>query len=317
MNISNQKYYYKVYGLNIESQILVPELTVLDDKIEKNIDVKIYYKTLPDDIKQKVDEGKKAFYNGKYVWFHINNVGTYLIQNGDTVTIELCENPDLNILKVYILGSVLGIILLQRNTVAIHGGSIVINNKGCIFTGDKGAGKSTLTTALRQRGYDFVSDDVGAIELSDIPMINPGFGYQKLCEDAMTKLGYDSSKFTPFRSDMNIKYIVPALDNFVKEKVPFKALFEIEQGDTQKVEVVEVTGNEKLQKIIKNVFRIEVLMYSGGVPADYFKKCIEIAKHIKFYKITRPKNQFTINEQIDIIENIIYEKSDNILKKLG
>lgn len=317
MKINNQKYYYKVYGLNIESEILVPELTFLDDKIEKNIDVKIYYKTMPDDIKQKVHEGKKAFYNSQYVWFHIDNVGTYLIENGDTVTIDLCENPDLNILKVYILGSVLGIILLQRNTVAIHGGSIVINNKGCIFTGDKGAGKSTLTTALRQRGYDFVSDDVGAIELSDIPMINPGFGYQKLCEDAMTKLGYDSSKYTPFRSDMNIKYIVPALDNFVSEKVPFKALFEIEQGDTQKVEVVEVTGNEKLQNIIKNVFRIEVLMYSGGISGEYFKKCIEIAKHIKFYKITRPKNQFTVNEQIDIIENIIYQKRDNILSKLG
>lgn len=317
MNVRNQKYYYKVYGLNIESEILVPELMVLDNKIDKNIDVKIYYKTMPDDIKQNVNEGKKAFYNGQYVWFHIDNVGTYLIQNGDTVTIDLCENPDLNILKVYILGSVLGIILLQRNTVAIHGGSIVINNKGCIFTGDKGAGKSTLTTALRQRGYDFVSDDVGAIELSDIPMINPGFGYQKLCEDAMTKLGYDSSEYTPFRSDMNIKYIVPALDNFVSEKVPFKALFEIEQVDTQKLEVVEVTGNEKLQKIIKNVFRIEVLMYSGGVPADYFKKCLEIAKHVKFYKITRPKNQFTVNEQIDIIENLIYKKSDKILKKLG
>lgn len=317
MNVRNQKYYYKVYGLNIESEILVPELMVLDNKIDKNIDVKIYYKTMPDDIKQNVNEGKKAFYNGQYVWFHIDNVCTYLIQNGDTVTIDLCENPDLNILKVYILGSVLGIILLQRNTVAIHGGSIVINNKGCIFTGDKGAGKSTLTTALRQRGYDFVSDDVGAIELSDIPMINPGFGYQKLCEDAMTKLGYDSSEYTPFRSDMNIKYIVPALDNFIKEKVPFEVLFEIEQGDTQKVEVVEVTGNEKLQKIIKNVFRIEVLMYSGGVPADYFKKCLEIAKHIKFYKITRPKNQFTVNEQIDIIENLIYQKQDTIVEKLG
>lgn len=317
MNVKTKKYLYNVYGLNIESEIMIPELTILDPNYKDNIDVKIIFDFMNEDIKQKIDKKEIADYNSDEVWFHINNVGTYLIQNGDTVTIELCENPDLNILKVYILGSVLGIILLQRNTVAIHGGSIVINNKGCIFTGDKGAGKSTLTTALRQRGYDFLSDDVGAIELSDIPMINPGFGYQKLCEDAMTKLGYDSSKFTPFRSDMNIKYIVPALDNFVKEKVPFKALFEIEQGDTQKVEVVEVTGNEKLQKIIKNVFRIEVLMYSGGVPADYFKKCIEIAKHIKFYKITRPKNQFTINEQIEIIENIIYEKSDNILKKLG
>lgn len=317
MNIKTKKYLYNVYGLNVESEIMIPELTILDPIDKDNIDVKIIFDFMNEDINQKIDRKEIAGYNSDEVWFHIDNVGTYLIQNGDTVTIELCENPDLNILKVYILGSVLGIILLQRNTVAIHGGSIVINNKGCIFTGDKGAGKSTLTTALRQRGYDFVSDDVGAIELSDIPMINPGFGYQKLCEDAMIKLGYDSSKFTPFRSDMNIKYIVPALDNFVKEKVPFKALFEIEQGDTQKVEVVEVTGNEKLQKIIKNVFRIEVLMYSGGVPADYFKKCIEIAKHIKFYKITRPKNQFTINEQIEIIENIIYEKSDNILKKLG
>lgn len=317
MNIKTKKYLYNVYGLNVESEIMIPELTILDPIDKDNIDVKIIFDFMNEDINQKIDRKEIAGYNSDEVWFHIDNVGTYLIQNGDTVTIELCENPDLNILKVYILGSVLGIILLQRNTVAIHGGSIVINNKGCIFTGDKGAGKSTLTTALRQRGYDFVSDDVGAIELSDIPMINPGFGYQKLCEDAMTKLGYDSSKFTPFRSDMNIKYIVPALDNFVKEKVPFKALFEIEQGDTQKVEVVEVTGNEKLQKIIKNVFRIEVLMYSGGVPADYFKKCLDIAKHIKFYKITRPKNQFTVNEQIDIIENIIYEKSDNILKKLG
>lgn len=317
MNVKTKKYLYNVYGLNVESEIMIPELTILDPIDKDNIDVKIIFDFMNEDINQKIDRNEIAGYNSDEVWFHIDNVGTYLIQNGDTVTIELCENPDLNILKVYILGSVLGIILLQRNTVAIHGGSIVINNKGCIFTGDKGAGKSTLTTALRQRGYDFVSDDVGAIELSDIPMINPGFGYQKLCEDAMIKLGYDSSKFTPFRSDMNIKYIVPALDNFVKEKVPFKVLFEIEQGDTQKVEVVEVTGNEKLQKIIKNVFRIEVLMYSGGVPADYFKKCLQIAKHIKFYKITRPKNQFTVNEQIDIIENIIYEKSDNILKKLG
>lgn len=317
MNVKTKKYLYNVYGLNVESEIMIPELTILDPIYKDNIDVKIIFDFMNEDIKQKIDKKEIAAYNSDEVWFHIDNVGTYLIRNGDTVTIDLCENPDLNILKVYILGSVLGIILLQRNTVAIHGGSIVINNKGCIFTGDKGAGKSTLTTALRQRGYDFVSDDVGAIELSDIPMINPGFGYQKLCEDAMTKLGYDYSKYTPFRSDMNIKYIVPALDNFVKEKVPFKALFEIEQGDTQKVEVVEVTGNEKLQKIIKNVFRIEVLIYSGGVPADYFKKCLQIAKHIKFYKITRPKNQFTINEQIEIIENIIYQRSDKILNKLG
>ena len=45
--------------------------------------------------------------------------------------------------------------------VAIHGGVIEIDNKAVIFTGDRGAGKSTLTTALREKGYKFICDFVG------------------------------------------------------------------------------------------------------------------------------------------------------------
>lgn len=35
--------------------------------------------------------------------------------------------------------------LIQRNIVAIHGGSVLIDDKAIICTGDTGAGKSTLT----------------------------------------------------------------------------------------------------------------------------------------------------------------------------
>ena len=225
--------------------------------------------------------------------------------NGDTVDIELCENPDMQILKVYILGSVLGMVLLQRNMVAIHGGGIVINNKGCVFTGDKGAGKSTLTTALRQRGYSFVADDVCSIKQGEVNKIYPGFGYQKLCDDTMIKLGYNLEDYKAFRSDFNIKYIVQALDSFVACEVPFEAVFELTVGDVDKVEIKEFTGIDKIQSLIKNIFRIEILQYSGGIPSTYFKKCADIAKSIKYYKITRPKDVFSVDEQIKTIENTI------------
>lgn len=298
-------YFYKVYGLNIESEILVPELSELDKSERNNIDVSISYGEMPADIKELISLGRVANYQSQRMWFHIKDVASYCIENGSKITIELCEITDPQIVKVYILGSVLGMILLQRNIVAIHGGAIVIDGKGCIFTGDKGAGKSTLTTALRQKGYDFVSDDVGAIQTGDTNMIHPGFGYQKLCEDAMVKLGYNPGDFVPFRSDMNMKYIVPALDSFVDREVPFEALFELEVGDVNEVEIVEVKGNEKLQKLMKNIFRVEIIPYMGGMSPVYLKKCIEIAKGIKCYKIVRPKDMFTVDEQIRLIECMI------------
>ena len=70
--------------------------------------------------------------------------------------------------------------MIQRDIVAIHGGTIVIDNKAIILTGNRGAGKSTLTTGLRLKGYPFISDDVAAIEIKDsIPMVKHGFPYQK------------------------------------------------------------------------------------------------------------------------------------------
>ena len=116
----------------------------------------------------------------------------------------------------------------------------------------------------------------------------------------------------------NIKYIVPALDAFVDYEVPFEGVFELSVSeDIENVEIEEITGIEKIQRLIKNIFRIEVTDYSGGIQPIYFKKCADIAKSIKYYKITRPKDVFSVNEQIEIIENTIYGDKEIELDKLG
>lgn len=296
------KYYYRVYGLNIESTIQVPELEMIDSN--SNIDVRMSYGQVNQEIKDLIEEGKCSKYSKQSMWFNIKDVAIYHIYNGDTIVIQPYEGASIKQIKLYILGSVMGMILLQKNIVAIHGGGIVMNGKGCVFTGPKGSGKSTITTALRKKGYKFISDDVCSIDSNKLT-INHGFGYQKLCEDAMDKFGYDVEQFEIFRGDLNKnKYIVPAFNEFIKEDIKLDSIFELSVGDVNKVEIEEIQGSQKMDKFINNIFRVEVLKYAGGIEVLYFKKCLNIVKNIKWFKVTRPRDVFSVDEQIEVISSI-------------
>lgn len=218
---------------------------------------------------------------------------------------EVCENANMQLMKIYIMCSCLGFIMLQRDMVAIHGGVIEMDNNAVIFTGDRGAGKSTLTTALREKGYKFISDDVAGIMFDKVPYVMPGFPYQKLCESAMDKFGYDKEKNTSFMSDKEVKYIVPAKEEFIYEPRKLTTIIKLTVGDVEEVTIEELKGSEKINNIIQNIYRGEYIKYLGGMNSKYFKKCLDIAKNINFYVVTRPKDQFTVDKQIELIEDKI------------
>ena len=239
------------------------------------------------------------------IWFQVKDVATYRVTNGNTIEFRPFENADPYILRVYLMCSCLGFIMIQKNIIAIHGGAAVLNNKGIIITGDRGAGKSTLTTALRLKGYKFITDDVARIEINDKPIIAQGFPYQKLCGDAMDKLGYDKNKYFSFMSDKERKYLVPAKEDFTFKDIRFNALFLLRVGDVKKVEINEVLGREKLFSLINNRYREEFISILGGTTGEAFKQFIEIAKNIKVFKIVRPDKKITVDEQIRLIEEKI------------
>ena len=292
---------YNVYGLDIKSEIEIEEFIKLDSIKETNI-VNIIYGEMSEEIKNSISKGSKIKLTKNKIWFHIDNVATYCITNGNKVEVEVCESADMQIMKIYLMCSCLGFIMLQREMVAIHGGVIEMDDKAVIFTGDRGAGKSTLTTALRERGYKFISDDVAGIKIDKVPYVMPGFPYQKLCESAMDKFGYDKEKCTSFMSDKEVKYIVPAKEEFVGEKRELIAVVKLTVGDVEEATIRELTGSEKLNNIIENIYRGEYIKYLGGMNPKYFRQCIEIAKNIRFYTVIRPVNGFTVDDQIELIE---------------
>lgn len=303
---------YYVYGLNIKSEIEIDEFEKLNEITNKDL-VVIKYSKMNEEIKQLILEGRRIQLSQNKIWFHIDNIATYCITNGNKVEVELCDNADMQLMKVYVMCSCLGFIMLQRKMVAIHGGVIEMDNKAVIFTGDRGAGKSTLTTALRRKGYKFISDDVAGIKIDKVPYVMPGFPYQKLCESAMDKFGYDKEAFTSFMSDKEVKYVVPAKDEFVNEKRELVSIVKLTVGDVDEVTIEELRGSEKLNNIIENIYRGEYIKHLGKMDPIYFKQCVDIAKNIRFFKITRPANQFTVDTQIELIEGEIISINEAVV----
>lgn len=301
--LGKKVYHYKVYGINIDSEIEIPEFQVRTT--ETGVDVRLIVDQLEEEIKKEIEQGKNLSVTRESIWFYIEDVATYWIANGDTVTVSPCKNCDEKLLKIYIMGSVLGFLLLQKQILAIHGGTTVIDGKAVIFTGERGAGKSTLTTALGERGYKFLADDVAAIGIGDLPRVNPGFPYHKLCEDAVEKMNYDKEKLSFFKGDGKIKYLVPDHEGFCEKGAPLKALFEISEGDVETVKLEEIFGQKKFYKLLNNIYRNEYMGRMGEIPPNYFKQCMEVAKSIKCYTLVRPRNKYTVGEQIRLIEEIL------------
>ena len=297
-----KKFSYLVYGLKVLSDIECPELVILDELHEHKYDVLIEVNQVSVEIHEQIELGRRSDYTNESMWFHVPEIATYWMQAGNLISIELCHGADLSMAKQYLLGSCLGMIMLQRNMIAIHGGTIVFNGKGIVFTGDRGAGKSTITSALRLKGYPFVADDVSSIEVGQRHFIHPGFPQQKLCQDAMHQLGYKLDEFKTLMSDTQMKYLIPARESFVYDKVPLHGIVELKVvDDIHEIQVELLKGQEKLMTIYNNIYRIEMKRFAGVNP-EYFKKCVEIAKEIPVYRIYRPKGVMTVDAQIKWLE---------------
>lgn len=303
------KYRYGVYGLNIESEIELNQLIELDKDNTDKIDVTISYKKMTEEIIEMNKENKTMFINidRNNTVLYVKDIAIYYIKNGNKIMIDTLGDPNKKRIKSFLLGWAFGVIFVQRNMLALHGATIIKNNKAFVISGESGAGKSTISSSLIDRGYKFSSDDVGVVELEGEDfIIYPSYPLQKLGKDSMEILGYDTEKY-----EINVKgtkrerYKVIRNDNFVNEPLPIEAVFQIEVvNDSEKVELEKVNGSKKLDFILDNLYFSNVEVSSGMRP-DYFKKCLDMAKYIPLYKIKRPVGKFTVNEQIKLIEDVL------------
>lgn len=302
MLITEKKLGYKIFGLNLSSEIVLAELPVWSEQNS------IY----PADLEIKVDDlssFQAELSNKPYqlvikenlVLFHIQDAGTFSIQDGKRITVSPIFNADEDLIRLYILGSCMGVILMQRRIYPLHGSAVVINNKAYAIIGNSGAGKSTLASAFISKGYKLLSDDVIAISLSSdgIPIVTPSYPQQKLWQQSLDGFGMKANQYRAIYG-RETKYNIPINSDYYAEPLPLAGVFELNKTDNEYMGLERIQGLHRLHTMFRHTYR-HFLIAQLGLLQWHFDTSVGISNQINMFRIWRPNQGFTVYELADLI----------------
>ena len=294
------KYKYSAYGLTISSEIPLPELLAG----EGAVDVEVCRGRIGE--RPDAPEGADYLYTVKNeLYFRIRGAGKYHVANGNKIIIEPDERASPESVRLFLLGSAMGAALLQRGILPIHGSAVAGRGRCIILTGPAGAGKSTLSGALREKGYFLLADDVSALSWDEygVLRVQPGIPRQKLCRDSVETMGGDVGLYTQISMERD-KYMIPVDRQFLASPARLSAVCEIVPDDCECVRMEEVTGYAKLAVFMNHTYRVQLLRRIGS-QQKHFRQCADAANKIPVYRLTRPKDRFTLEEQARHIMDVL------------
>lgn len=302
--------YYTAFGLNIESDLPLKPLREIN--AAESIDVSIRLGnvdkaglTAPDNIKPFCQQAKNQH------WFFVPDIAYFYITNGDSVVVDPIEGSDPQSVKLYILGTCMGIIFHQRDLLVIHGNAVRFGDKAVVFSGNSGNGKSTLAAAFHQKGYDILADDLAVIDKNGL--CYPSYPQLKLWQDTAKKLNIDTKDLKRIRLQVN-KYALPLTKGFYDKPLPVAGLYVLHNHNKDEFIFESIEGVEKLKPLRGQTYRIKQVE-GLGLKSQHFQACIKLANNIKVTRITRPNKGFRLEELLasiegDVNENIVVAAND-------
>ena len=140
-----QEMYYTAYGLQIESQLALPELL---PSTVRTTDVAIRYGAVPSSLDNPTGQG--IVYQAKpgQLLLTLDGIANYLVSDGTEITIARAPGSRDDDVRLFLLGSAFGALLHQRSVLPLHGSAVATPHGAAVFVGHSGYGKSTLAAAL-------------------------------------------------------------------------------------------------------------------------------------------------------------------------
>lgn len=302
---------YQAFGLKIVSTIRFPELPQINSDVS-TADIKIETEDLSEKWKDLNPMRQKFVIHENLVMFQVPHAAIFSIQEGKKIIFSPVSGVAEDKIRLYLLGTCMGALLMQRKTLPLHGSVIAIEGKAYALVGDSGAGKSTLATAFLNKGYRFLSDDVIAVAFShgNNPFIIPSYPQQKLWQDSLDKFGMEKAEYHPL-FDREKKYVVPVHAQFHPTSLPFAGLIELVKTENEEVRMFRIQGMKRFHTVFKHTFR-NFLIEQLGLMDWHFTTSGNIVKQIDIFQLQRPISRFSVQELVSIILSSLENGGDEM-----
>ena len=286
--------YYSAYGLSIKSEIPIPEFRAID----AGHDIQIRLENVEYQSRLAISAQPYWRINRQEAVLSFENMGTFHIINGQEIAVIPDSSVDDQVIRQFIIGTMLAILLYQRGYLVLHASSVLVGDAAIAFLGIPGSGKSSIAAALNKLGYDVITDDVAVIDTGkNPPTIFSGHHRIRLGPEIAQVLGYRQADENLFE-DSSDKYSIPISNILPESPVPLFQLYTLSEGQETVIQRIPIQS-----AVIELVLQSIPTRWNLPEDKQHFSQCVELVKRVPLFSLQRSSKVDEIPETAKLIVN--------------
>lgn len=278
-------YRYVVYGLRLASELELPELE--PDLTDGPPDTVLRLADVRGLASQPVASG--CFEAGPgYAFLALDRGAVARVASGREVALEPEVGSDPALVRAFVLGAVLALVLGQRGHLVLHASAVALTHGAVAFVGEKGWGKSTTAAALVGRGGSLLTDDLVVLDPCDSapPCVRAGFAQMRLWPDALHRLGVAADGLPQvFAATEKRRWDAGTFD--ATAAPPLRALYVLGHGERYEVERLAAPG--AVAELLRHSF-LRHLIGPTGLAASHLGQVAGVIRSVPVFRLGRPRD---------------------------
>jgi len=279
---------YSCFNFRLRSFIPLGELIAAEAEDDPRPIVEVRLGTVPAELPGASEPRHGLQVAGGLATFTVPKVARYLVDGGREIVVDPVPGGSERDLRLFLLGSALGIVCHQRGLLPLHANAIVVDRGAVAFAGHSGAGKSTLAAHFQRSGHELLCDDVCVLSFDEagFPFAWPGLPRLKLWRDAAAAFGHDPASLDPAIEGIE-KYHVPMTAPGTVRPIPFRRLYALlrtESGEPGRIE--RLRGQEAMAAVMAQTYR-GAYVAQLGLAERHFRQCASLVDHAEIYAASR------------------------------
>lgn len=278
-------HHYQLAGLRFRSPLALPELGPVT--AAGNVDVYIDESEVPlPDNGQAPPGGMTWSSDTERCLLDVAQIARFNISRGQRIAFQRTDaDGDDHLLRLFLLGSVLGALWHQRGRLPLHAGAVDLDGRAWAFAGQSGAGKSSLVVAMAVSGAGYLCDDVCVLDVLDDDRVHawPGLARLRVSPEIRALLRLDDrAPLDPFGKHA----LTPPWPRPVGVR-PLAGIVILETDPAAEKPVVDrLEAPAALAALLTHTYRSEYLPIEHR--ARHFGQCAALVRSVPVYRLRRP-----------------------------
>lgn len=304
MSSERPSHLYAAYGLTIASELPLPELspgTGVPD---------VWFRSgaVPEELPDCAGQGICFQAAPGRALVKLGGLFRLLVRDGTEVVIDRSRDADDDTIRLFLLGTCLGLLLQQRGEMVLHASTVAKEGRAIALAGVSSAGKTTLAAALVERaGYTLVADEASLISkgTDDGPVVIPGAPTLLLWERALERLSLWTDELRPVRPGV-AKYALPSADRFVAAPQRLTHVCVLKRWNRNEVALERLTGFARFRSFLDHTFK-EPYLAGLGLARTRQAHCQALVPHVQVFSLSWSQRWSDLEEAQALIHEHVFQ----------